>query len=164
MSFDLRRLFSGELVYAEPWAALDNVRFDRIIHGFEEHYDVVIEDATQFRFMRGEGYLRLERWDAFGSVDGGTVARLRDPNTEPTEFGGNVVAMQPRFAALQFTLNVRVMLVYWMLGFVAFGLAIGGQWLFWLAGFVVAIIANILLIRWSLRRKLKRWLARESWN
>lgn len=78
--------------------------------------------------------------------------------------GGNVILMPPRYHSLRFALNIRVLLVYWAFLLLVGWMFIGGDWMFWLCGFVVATIVSVALVRRSLRGKLGAWLARESWN
>lgn len=73
MQLDPSQLFVGRLVYVEPVAALDDIRFERIIRGFAQHYEVTTHDAASFSFERGEGYLEISKGDAFGYVDRGTI-------------------------------------------------------------------------------------------
>jgi hypothetical protein len=164
MAIDLGQLFLGRLVYEEASAALDDVRFERIIRGFAKHYDVTTHSSSLFSFARGEGYLQISRGDAFGYVDSGSIERLSN-SPEPMDApGGNVILMPPRFYGLRFTLNIRVLLIYWAFALVIGWLFFGGDWMFWLVGFVAASTTSIVLIRRSLRAKLDTWLARESWN
>jgi hypothetical protein len=162
MSIEMGPLLAGRLVYDAPVAALDDVRFERIIRGFAQHYEVTTSSGTKFSFARGEGYLRLDRLDAFGSVDGGSVERLR--RSREADFGGNVVPLQPQFANLRFTLTIRVILIFWAATALFGWMLFGGDWIFWIAGLCLAYAATIKLIQYSLRQKLTRWLARESWH
>jgi hypothetical protein len=165
MAIEFGPLFTGRLVYDEAWAALDDVRFDRIVQGFAQHYELHSDSANQFSFARGEGYLRLERRDAFGYVDGGTVARLgATPRNETVMEGGNIIIMPPRYGVLRFDFRIRVVLAFWAFALGSGFLFFGGDWLIWLIAFIAAFGATIALIKYSLKRKLKIWLARESWN
>jgi hypothetical protein len=161
---DVGQLLIGKLIYEEPFSALDDVRFERVIRGFAQHYDVTTHNASDFSFARGEGYLQISRGDAFGYVDSGRVERLSNAAPPMEAIGGNVVLMPPRYHGLRFTLNIRVLLVYWAFALLVGWLFFGGEWIFWLAGFFVAAAASVALIRRSLRAKLSTWLARESWN
>ncbi len=164
MAIDMGQLMLGRVVYEEAVPALDDVRFERIIRGFAQHYEVVTNSSTAFSFARGEGYLQANRGDAFGYVDSGSVERLTN-SAEPVEApGGNVILMPPRFYGLRFSLNIRVLLIYWAFGLLLGWMFFGGEWILWLAGFVAAAVLSITLIRRSLRAKLNQWLARESWN
>lgn len=164
MAIDLGQLMLGRVVYEEAVPALDDVGFERIIRGFAGHYEVTADSSTAFSFALGEGYLQANRGDAFGYVDSGSVERLTN-SADPLEVpGGNVVLMPPRFYGLRFALNIRVLLIYWAFGLLLGWMFFGGQWIFWLAGFVAAATLSITLIRRSLRAKLSQWLARESWN
>jgi hypothetical protein len=164
MSVNLQALVRGELVYVQSWPALDNVRFERIITGFEQHYDVALLSGELFQFTRGEGYLKLEKWDAFGLVDSGSVERLRATRDEEQGPGGNIVMMPSRYTMLRYSLNIRVALIYLAMAVVIGALAIGGSWIFWLFGYFFSIAFIVALVRVSLKRKLKSWLAKESWN
>ncbi len=164
MTVNLQALVKGELVYVQSWPALDNARFERIISGFEQHYDVGLVSGELFRFARGEGYLKLDKWDAFGLVDSGSVERLRANADQEDAPGGNIVMMPSRYSMLRYNLNVRVSLIYLAMAAVVGALAIGGGWIFWLFGYFISVAFAISLVRISLKRKLKTWLARESWN
>ncbi len=161
---DIPQLFIGRLTYVEPLPALDDVRFERIVRGFAKHYDVTTLDGSRFTFARGEGYLRIGAGDAFGYVDSGIVERLRD-RVQPADVAGdNVVAMPPRYNGLKLSFNFRVLLVYWAVSLIAGWLFFGGDWPYWLVGFIAATAASAALVRRSLRAKLAVWLARETWN
>lgn len=164
MSLDLGRLFIGTLDYREPFAALDDVRFERILRGFGGHYVVHPTSHTSFSFERGEGFDTFEKWDAFAYVDGGTVTRLRDQAEVQSDPASNIAILPPPWSGLRFSLNVRVVLIFWALALIIARSFTGGDWLFWLIGFLVLYGAHVALIRRSLRKKLARWLARESWN
>lgn len=163
---DWRRAVSGTLAYELPFAALDGERFDRIERGFAEHYDVERSSPDLFSFDRGEGYTRLERWDAFGYVDRGTIERVpSEPHSLEGE-AGNVVLLPPGYRALRFTLNMRVILIFYavllfLLRFAFFG---DTPVPLWIGAFLVIYGIHITLVMRSLERKLRRWMARESWN
>ena len=160
MPLDLPRLLVGTLIYQEPMAALDDMRFERILRGFSSHYVVHALSQWQFAFERGEGFDRFERLDAFAYVDGGTVQRLRAAPLEEWTAAGQVVQLPPPWTALRFELNIRVVLIFWALAFLIARSFIGGDWLFWGLGFVSLYGLHIALIRRSLRAKLKRWVVR----
>jgi hypothetical protein len=164
MALDLGQLFAGRLVYAEPVTALDDVRFDRIIKGFADHYVVSQESETRFSFARGEGYNRAGRFDAFGLADSGSVERLRNAAPLTDLPGGNVVLMPPRYHGIRFVLTVRVVLVFWLLTLFSAWLYFRGDWMPWLIAYVAATIFTVVAIRRSLKAKLRLWLAKESWN
>lgn len=164
MAIEFGALFAGNLVYDEAWAALDDVRFDRIVAGFAQHYNVAHDGQASFSFARGEGYLRLDRWDAFGYVDGGKVTRVRSAPAQSPLADGNVILMPPRYGLLRFELGIRVVLAFWAFALGIGYLSAGGDWLWWLIAFIAAYSVTIALIRRSLSKKLKLWLARESWN
>ena len=162
MPLDLPRLLIGTLIYEEPLAALDDVRFERILRGFASHYVVHPLSHLQFAFERGEGFDRFERLDAFAYVDGGTVQRLRVRPVEDWSAEGQVVTLPPPWTALRFELNIRVVLIFWALALIIARSFLGGDWLFWGLGFVALYGLHIALIRRSLRAKLKRWVVRET--
>jgi hypothetical protein len=164
MAIDLGQLFAGRLVYDAPVAALDDVRFERIVRGFAQHYEVTHHSASTFSFERGEGYINIGRFDAFGLVDHGSVERLRAVPPEIDGAGGNVILMPTRYAGLHFTLHIRVIMTLWAFGMLSGWIFIRGDWMWWLIGFIAAVTGTIVLIRRSLRAKLGAWLARESWN
>jgi len=162
---DWRRLADGMLVYDTPFAALDGERFERIARGFGHHYLVEWANPDGFSFERGEGYTKLQRWDAFGYVDSGTVERLRNPQVALADQGSNVVVLPSGWKAIRFALNIRVILIFW-------AFLLGALWLFtgvghpaaWLAGFGLVYAVHVRLIMRSLDRKLAAWMARASWN
>jgi hypothetical protein len=162
MPLDLPRLLIGTLVYDEPMAALDDMRFERVLRGFAGHYVVHPLSQTHFAFERGEGFDRFERWDAFAYVDGGLVQRLRQERPLEIEGEGNIAILPPPWAVLRFSLNIRVVLIFWALALIIARSFIGGDWLFWGIGFLALYGAHVGLIRQSLRAKLKRWVARET--
>lgn len=164
MTLDLGRLFIGTLDYTLPMAALDDARFERILHGFGSHYVVNPHSYTSFAFERGEGFDKFEKWDAFAYVDGGTVTRLREEREVEATPGSNIAILPPPWSALRFTLNIRVVLIFWALALIIARSFTGGDWLFWLIGFLTLYGAHVALIRRSLKKKLGRWLAREGWN
>ncbi|RJT22639.1 hypothetical protein D5I55_12475 [Chakrabartia godavariana] len=164
MSLDIGRLFIGTLDYTLPMAALDDARFERILRGFASHYVVNPHSHTSFAFERGEGFDTFEKWDAFAYVDGGDVTRLRGQREVEAEPGANIAILPPPWTALRFTLNIRVVLIFWALALIIARSFTGGDWLFWLIGFLTLYGAHVALIRRSLKKKLARWLARESWN
>ncbi len=161
---DLRQLARGRLVYDEPIAALDDIRFERILRGFADHYDVSSHSGSLFSFDRGEGYPRFERFDAFAYVDAGTVERLRNLAMADAVVDGNLVMMPPRFSAVRFSFNIRVITIFWAFALFAGWALLRGDLLFWGIGFLALYGLHIGLVAASLRRKLKRWLAKESWN
>ncbi len=59
MPLDLPRLFIGTLIYNEPMAALDDLRFERILRGFAGHYLVHPLSQTQFALNGGRGLTDL---------------------------------------------------------------------------------------------------------
>jgi hypothetical protein len=162
MAVDLGALVKGRLVYAVREPALDDIRFERILRGFADHYDITAHGQTGFSFERGEGYLKAGRFDAFALVDGGRVDRIREPRPESE---GNVVVLAPRFGWLRYDLNVRTTLaILAMISFI--GAAVGSfdHFAGWIGGFATSVAATVLVVQWSLRRKLRDWLARQSWN
>jgi hypothetical protein len=164
MAIDLGQLFAGRLVYDAPVAALDDVRFERIVRGFGQHYEVTSQSASKFYFERGEGYINIGRFDAFGFVDHGSVERLRELPPEIEGVGGNVILMPKRYAGLRFMLHIRVIMTLWAFVMLSGWIFIRGDWMWWLIGFIAVVTGTIVLIQRSLRRKLADWLARESWN
>ncbi len=164
MAIDLASLVRGQLVYSVREAALDDVRFERILRGFADHYEVTSHSLSRFDFERGEGYLRAGRFDAFGLVDGGIVERLRDASDANPPALGNVIQFAPRFGWLRFSLNLRVTFAIWTILFIAGFVIVGGDWLAWLVALVGVVTVTIILVQLSLKSKLRRWLARESWN
>jgi hypothetical protein len=153
MAIDLGSLVRGQLVYSVREPALDDIRFERILRGFADHYEVTSHSLARFDFERGEGYVRAGRFDAFGLVDGGTVERLRDTSESNLPALGNVIQFAPRFG-----------FAIWLILFVAGCVIIGGDWLAWIVALVAVWTATIILVQLSLKSKLRRWLARESWN
>jgi hypothetical protein len=116
MALDLSRLFIGTLDYTIPFAALDDVRFERILRGFGSHYVVHPTSQSSFTFARGEGFDKFEKWDAFAYVDGGTLTRLREQIEVEADPGSNIAILPPPWSGLRLTLNVRVVLIFWALG------------------------------------------------
>ena len=163
MTPNIGQLFLGTLAYDEPVAALYDARFERVINGFAGHYLVIPLSNVEFRFERGEGFDRFDRWDAFAYVDGGSVIRLRS-RTVMEDADAKVAVLPPPWSALRFTLSVRVILIFWAAALLLGWFFLGGAWIFWLFGFFGLYGLHIALIRASLRRKLARWLAREGWN
>ena len=162
---DWRRLADGMLVYDTPFAALDGERFERIGRGFGHHYVTEWETPDRFSFERGEGYTRLQRWDAFGYVDRGTVERLKRDERGLPDFGSNVIVLPAGWKAIRFALNMRVILIFWAFLLGAAAMITGwGHWLMWIAGFAGIYAAHVVLVMRSLDRKLAAWMARESWN
>ncbi len=161
MPINLPRLIVGTLIYEEPMAALDDMRFERILRGFAGHYVVHPLSQSHFAFERGEGFDRFERWDAFAYVDGGTVARLRRAEAIPVAGRGNMAILPPPWVALRFELNIRVVLIFWAFALIIARSFLGGDWLFWGIGFLALYGGHIALIRRSLRKKLKRWVVRD---
>jgi len=162
MPINLPRLFVGTLIYDEPSAVLDDMRFERIMRGFSSHYVVRPVSQRQFVFERGEGFDRFERWDAFAYVDGGTVTRLREHREIDIEGQGNIVLLPPPWTALRFHLNIRVVLIFWAFALIIARSFLGGDWLFWGIGFLALYGAHVGLIRRSLRKKLAVWISRGS--
>jgi hypothetical protein len=72
--------------------------------------------------------------------------------------------LPPPWSGLRLSLNVRVVLIFRALVLIIARSFTGGDWLFWLIGFLTLYGAHVALIRRSLKKKLGRWLARESWN
>ena len=162
-AIDWRRLADGTLVYEKPFAALDGERFERIVRGFGDHYETGWLTPDSFSFTRGEGYTKLERWDAFGYVDGGSVERLR--KDELPDYGDNIAVLPAGWRGLRFALNMRVILVFWAFLLVMARLFTGeGHIAWWIGGFLAIYALHVVLIMRSLDRKLARWLARASWN
>lgn len=166
IEIDWRRLADGTLRYEMPLPALDDERFRRIEAGFGTHYVIEWRSSDSFQFSRGEGYTRLKRWDAFGYVDGGTVERLRAEELSLSEPADNVVALPAGYRAIRFTLNIRVILIFWLVLLVAarFVLFDRSSWLPWIGGFAAIYALHIGLVIRSLRQKLSQWLARQSWH
>lgn len=160
MPINLPRLFIGNLVYDERLAALDDVRFERILRGFAAHYVVHPLSQSQFAFARGEGFDRFERWDAFAYVDGGSVTRLRRSEAVDLDGAGNVTLLPPPWTALRLDLNIRVVIIFWAFALIIARSFLGGDWLFWGIGFLALYGAHVALIRRSLRKKLGKWVAR----
>jgi hypothetical protein len=164
MALDMGQMVLGRLVYDVNVPALDDVRFERVVRGFARHYEVTTETGSRFTFARGEGYLSVGRWDAFGMIDGGSVERLRQSRDEEPLPGGNVVLMPPRFGAIRFSLSMRVVLAFWAFALFCGWFFIAGDWIFWLFGYFIAVAASIVMIRRSLAQKLEIWLAKSTWN
>lgn len=168
MAVELGALFAGRLVFRAPAEALDDVRFERILAGFSEHYEVEALSPDSFSFARGEGLPRFERLDAFAYVDRGTVSRLRargkagGPADGPSD--GKVVPLAPVWSGLAFDLHMRVAFAFLAFAMIAGWLLAGGDPFLWGAGYVGAAALTVALVQFSIARKLRRWLARESWN
>jgi hypothetical protein len=163
---DWKALITGIVAYEQPFAALDGERFERIERGFGAYYQVDRLSPDAFGFSRGEGYTRLPRWDAFGYVDRGTVTRVRNAETEVPEIGANIAVLPAGWKAIQFTLNIRVILIIWaalIAGVRVFAVSDGPVWM-WGLGFLAVVLAHVVLVMRSLDGKLKRWMARPSWN
>lgn len=166
IDIDWRRLADGTLAYEMPWPAADGDRFERIAHGFAAHYQLDWQSPDGFGFSRGEGYTRFGRRDAFNYVDRGTVERVR-AEAQPLEGGAeNVVLLPPGYRGLRFTLNMRVILIFYAVLLATIYLAFFGTTpvMAWIGGFFVIYALHILLVIASLKRKLAGWVARESWH
>lgn len=163
---DWKALVTGIVAYEQPFAALDGERFERIERGFGEHYQVDRLSSDAFGFSRGEGYTRLPRWDAFGYVDRGTVARVRNAETELPDVGSNIAVLPAGWKAIRFSLDIRVILIFWaaLIAGTYFFAAPNSPIQFWVAGFVVIWALHVRLVMRSLDGKLARWMARSSWN
>ena len=72
--------------------------------------------------------------------------------------------LPPPWSGLRLSLNVRVVLIFRALVLIIARSFTGGDWLFWLIGFLTLYGAHVALIRLSLKKKLRIWLAREIWN
>ncbi len=164
MAIDMGQIALGRLVYDVNVPALDDVRFERVVRGFARHYEVETQTGSRFSFARGEGYLSIGRWDAFGMIDAGSVERLRNIGEEQQQVGGNVILMPPRFGAIRFSLSMRVVLAFWAFALFCGWFFVGGDWIFWLFGYVLVVAGSIVMIRRSLATKLEIWLARSTWN
>jgi hypothetical protein len=165
-TIDWKRTLSGVLTYEQPFAALDGERFERIERGFAAHYEIERTSSDAFRFGRGEGYTRLPRWDAFGYVDRGSVARVRADETMIDGPAENVAVLPAGWKAIRFTLDIRVILVFWaalIAGLRVFAISEGHP-LFWMGGFVLVWLLHARLVMHSLDRKLSTWMARPTWN
>ncbi len=160
MAVDLGQLARGMLSYSVREPALDDIRFERIRAGFGQHYLIAAQSSNRFSFERTEGYPRVGRLDAFGLVDGGVVERIG----QEREAEGNVITFAPRYGWLRYTLNLRTTFMIWAILFLFSAFATGGDWLAWLAGLIAIWTVTILLVQASLKRKIRHWLARESWN
>ncbi len=160
MAVDLSQLARGLLVYTVREPALDDVRFERIVNGFGGHYLIAARSPNRFTFERTEGYPSVGRFDAFGWVDGGSVERIGQERAAD----GNVISFAPRYGWLRLSLNLRTTFMIWLLLFLFAAFAAGGDWLAWLVALVAIWTVTILLVQASLRTKIRRWLARESWN
>jgi hypothetical protein len=158
---DMKALLLGRLVFTDPQVALDDARFERVISGFGGHYLVTPTSPDSFTFQRGEGFDKFERWDAFAYVDQGHVTRLRDPDRQSGD--GNII-MLPRFTGLQFSLNMRVFLVFWAFAFAVAWFFLHGDPMFWGIGFLALYGLYVSLIISSLKKKMARWTERKSWN
>lgn len=163
---DWKSLATGIVAYEQPFAALDGERFERIERGFGAHYQVDRLSSDAFSFARGEGYTRLPRWDAFGYVDRGTVARVRNAETELPDVAANIVVLPAGWKAIRFTLDIRVILIFWavLIAGVRFFAVPGSPIMFWVAGFLGIWALHVWLVMRSLDGKLTRWMARASWN
>lgn len=163
---DWKALVTGIVAYEQPFAALDGERFERIERGFGSHYQVDRLSSDAFRFARGEGYTRLPRWDAFGYVDRGSVTRVRNAETELPDVGANIAVLPAGWKAIRFTLDIRVILIFWaaLIAGLHFFAVPEGPLPLWIAGFVFIWAMHVRLVMRSLDGKLARWMARESWN
>ncbi|RJF90958.1 hypothetical protein [Sphingomonas cavernae] len=166
IDIDWRRLVDGTLAYEMPWPAADGDRFERIARGFAAHYQLDWRSPDAFGFSRGEGYTRFGRRDAFNYVDRGRVERLHAEAQPLDSEGGNVVLLPPGYRGLRFTLNMRVILIFYavLLATVYLAFFPATPVIAWIAGFLAIYVLHILLVIASLRRKLAGWVARESWH
>jgi hypothetical protein len=164
MAIDIKQIFLGKLIYDMPIPALDEVRFERIRRGFGQHYLLPLNSPNMFSFERGEGFLSFGRTDAFAAIDKGEVTRLRSAGPDRMDAGENVFAFRPLYGALHCDLNIRVILALWLMLFIISYFVVGGDWLFWIVGFLAVYGVHITLVRRSLKAKISGWLARESWN
>lgn len=164
MAVDLAQLVRGTLSYGLREPALDDIRFERILRGFAEHYDIVGNSHSRFSFERGEGYMKSRALDLFSLVDAGSVERVRDPGDNPIMGEGNVVPFLPRYGWLRLTLSMRATFILWSVIILAGWLLIGGGWLYWLVALVAGWTTAIVIVQRSLKRMLRHWLSRESWN
>lgn len=165
---DWTKLPFGILVWQLEWPALDDARFERIVDGFSGHYVVSRTSSEAFDFERGEGFDRFGRFDAFTYVDSGRVERLRAAPVALTAAGagGSVTAFPAGWRAIAFTLNIRVLLIFWAAGLIGAKLLLApwSSWVWWLCGFAFVYAIYAKLAMRSLRAKLERWLRRDSWN
>lgn len=163
---DWRRLVDGTLAYEMPWPAADGDRFERIARGFATHYELDWRSVDAFAFARGEGYTRFGRRDAFNYVDRGTVERLHAEPQEIEGQGDNVVLLPPGYRGLRFTLNMRVILIFYAVLLATLYLAFFAHTpaIAWALGFAAIYALHIGLVIGSLKSKLARWVARESWH
>lgn len=166
---DWTRLPLGILAWELEWPALDDVRFERVVSGFQEHYVVTRTAPDSFDFERGEGFDRFGRLDAFTYVDSGQVRRIRAaPIALDQGVGGSasVTAFPAGWRSIAFRLNIRVLLIFWAVALIAarFLLAPSSNWIWWLAAFVLVYAGYVSLAMRSLRLKLANWMRRESWN
>jgi len=165
-TLDWKRTLTGILAYEQPFAALDGERFERIERGFAAHYLVDRLSPDAFRFARGEGYTRLPRWDAFGYVDRGAVARVRADEVALSAMGDNVAVLPAGWKAIRFTLDIRVILIFWaaLIGGLRVFVVDQGHPVYWIGGFVLIWVIHARLVMRSLDGKLRTWMARASWN
>jgi hypothetical protein len=163
---DLAQVFLGKLVFALNTPAMDDVRFERVLRGFGGHYLVNPHSGSRFSFERGEGFVKFDKFDPFAAIDRGEVERLHSVRGVDEKLGenSNVIAFAPRFGGLHFRLGVQVMYAVWLLLAIFGFIAVGGDPMWWIVGFLTVYGVNIALVRISLRRKINRWLAPETWN
>lgn len=164
MALDMAKLARGVLAWDVREQALDDVRFERVRNGFAEHYVILTQGQTGFNFERGEGYLKAGRFDAFALVDAGRVERIREARDLDPDLPGNVVAFTPRYGWLHYELVVRTTLIVWAALILCGWIALGGNGLLWIGALLLVWTMIIVMVQLSMKRKLRQWLARESWH
>jgi hypothetical protein len=156
-------LLLGRLSYDWDVSALDRTGFDRILRGFDNHFQTTPDGNAAFNFARREGYVKVGNWDAFGLIDSGRVEWVTGTEQE-AKYGGNVVSLMSRSGRLHFRFNIQVVLIFWAFALFVLAWIFGGFPMFWVAAWGIIYAATARMIQRDITKKLSVWVGPKSWN
>lgn len=149
-SLDFGPLIRGVLAYEANIPRMTRNDFDNVELGFNRHYATRRQVGNSFSFERSEGFENFKRFDAFSSVDGGTVSMAMDETAGAIALHGTGLYMVFRIRAV-LAITAFIVLGGWL------ALPRIEPWA-WVLIFMGLVMMQSWLIMRSMDEKMSRWI------
>lgn len=149
-SVDFGPMIRGILAYEVTIPRMTRNDFENVELGFNRHYATRRQVGNSFTFERSEGFENFKRFDAFSSVDGGTVTMAMDEAEGAIALHGTGLYMAFRIRAVM-AITAFLVIAGWM---------VFPRIEFW--GWVLICMGLVMVQSWFIMRsmdeKLARWI------